>query len=506
MKTKWKTIPAIFFVLLCWLPVQAFAAAPVHITILHMNDLHGHILPYTEKGSDPDALVGGASWFAGLIREERAANPVGTLLLSAGDMFQGTPVSNVFHGEPVIRIMNYLHFDAMALGNHEFDWGLDALDRLRSQAEFPFLSANISDMSGRGFSGTKPYVLLTRHNLSIALIGVTTPETPYSTKPSNVSRLVFSDPAKVVRPLMKEVRRQGAKFVIVLSHLGLDADRKLASRVRGIGLIVGGHSHTAVDPPLKVGKTIITQAGCYGRYVGVMQLDVDPQTGSIVDYTARNELKPVFATPQSPHDDDVAKIVDRYNDQVKAEFAREVGETLVDLTRRPDGESNVGDLAADAMREATRADIAFQNGGGLRMDLPKGKITLEHVYTLLPFDNQLVTLDLKGKQVLSILEWSAASGSKILQVSGVRVTYDMKKPPGSRVVAACVGDKPLKPDGSYRVTTNDFLAAGGDRFLAFAEGKNPVFGDTIRDAFIAYLGKHSPVNPQIENRITFIGQ
>jgi len=506
MKTKWKAIHLAFLLFVCWLPVQALAAAPVHLTVLHMNDLHGHIRPYIDKNLSSDTPVSGAAYFAGMIQEERSANPEGVLLLSAGDMFQGTPVSNVFHGEPVIRIMNHLRFDAMAIGNHEFDWGLEALDRLRSLAQFPFLSANVSDGSGGGLPGVKPYVLLTRKDLRIAVIGVTTPETPYSTKPANVSGLVFSDPAKAIRPLIKDVRKQGAKFIIVLSHLGLDADKRLADRVRGINLIVGGHTHTVMNDPLKVRATVIAQAGSYGVYLGVMQLKIDPKTGSIVDYTARNELKRVFAAPNTPMDAQTAQIVDEYENKVKAEFARVVGETRVDLVRRADGESNVGDLVGDSMREASGAEIAFQNGGGIRVDLPSGKITMEMVYTLLPFDNQLVTMDLKGKQIVAVLEWSVASGSKILQVSGINVTYDMSRPPGSRVTAVQIHNEPLKLDADYRVVTNDFLAAGGDRFQVFMEGKNPVFGDPIRDAFTAYLRKHTPVNPQVENRVIFIQQ
>ena len=152
------------------------------------------------------------------------------------------------------------------------------------------------------------------------------------------------------------------------------------------------------------------------------------------------------------------------------------------------------------------AAIAFQNGGGIRTDVPKGKITLEEVYTLLPFDNLLVTMDLTGSQVLSVLEWSVASGSKVLQVSGIKATYDMSRPPGSRIVSVLVQSDPLKPEGIYRVATNDFLAAGGDRFKVFLEGKNLAYGDTIRDAFTKYLNKHSPVSPAIENRLVFIGQ
>ena len=177
-RLNWKAILPAIFLLILLIPSRPDAADPIHLTVLHMNDLHGHILSYIDKNVSVDSPVGGAAAFGGLIRQQRAQNPDGTLLLAAGDMFQGTPVSNIFHGEPVIRIMNQMRFDAMALGNHEFDWGLVALDRLRSMAEFPFLSANIRDTAGKNLPGVMPYVILKRKGLSIAVIGVTTPRYP----------------------------------------------------------------------------------------------------------------------------------------------------------------------------------------------------------------------------------------------------------------------------------------------------------------------------------------
>lgn len=482
-------------------PGVAAASRTVPFTLLHMNDLHGHILPYLDKTVREDTKVSGAAFFASVIERERAANPEGTLLLSAGDMFQGTPISNVFQGEPVIEIMNALRFDAMTLGNHEFDWGRDALDKLRTRAVFPFLAANIVGPGGGVLEGTKPYAMLKRRGIDIAVIGVTTPETRYATKPAHVADLTFLDPVAVLPEMIGKVRGEGAGLVIVLSHLGLEADQELARKVAGIDVIVGGHSHTAVTEPVRIDNTLIVQAGYYGIYVGVLGLEVDPETRKLTGYSTRDVLRPVLAGVEASSDPAVAALVERYAEKVKSEFARVVGSSEVDLLRQPMAESNVGNLIADAMREAGGADIGLQNGGGIRADLPAGDITLEQLYTLLPFDNVVVTMTLKGEHIREILETSGEQQTKILQISGLSVEYDLNRPAGSRVVQATVKGDPLRPDALYRVATNDFLVAGGDRFTAFKNGFDLVYGDPLRDVVAAYLKKYSPVKPAIENRI-----
>lgn len=518
------------------------AGAVVDLTILHMNDTHGHILPFTDKSVSRDVPVSGAAYYARLIEMERAANPDGTLLFSAGDMFQGTPVSNLFRGTPVIEIMNRLRFDAMAVGNHEFDWGRETLTAMISEAAFPFLSANITDADFNYLPRVRPYLLVTRKDITIGIIGVTTTETKVTTKPGNVSDLLFLDPLEVVPRMIEGVKQQGARLVVVLSHLGLDGDIDLAGKVSGIDVIVGGHSHTAVTTPVTVGRTIIVQAGCYGVYLGTLKLKVDSETGHIIDATKENALRTVYAGPKDPFDETVSKMVNAYNDKVRSEFEKVVGVTRVDLIRRPFDESNLGNAVCDALREASDAGIAFQNGGGIRADLLKGPITMEGVYTVLPFDNVLVAMDLTGKQIMEVLEHSAALEHRILQVAGLTVTYDMTRPPGSRVVGVFVktgseaadfkaiphaeespqadreggtaaassahaaGYEPLIPDKTYRVVTNDFLAAGGDGYKAFQNGTKIIYGDNLRDAFASYLQRHSPINPQIENRQDFLNR
>jgi 5'-nucleotidase / UDP-sugar diphosphatase len=487
--------------ILCLAPQVPARQTPVKLTILHVNDTHGHIIPYIEKGINEQVPVSGADYLATMIERERAANPDGCLLLSAGDMFQGTPISNIFHGKPVIEIMNHLNYDAMTLGNHEFDWAQDVLRDMISSSTFPVLSANVFEKSGKLFPGAKPFTIIKRHNIRIAIIGLTTPETPYTSKPGNLQGLSFAPPAKVMPALLRVVRSKGADLVIVLSHLGLDADRDLAKKVRGIDVIVGGHSHTVIPDPVNESGTIIVQAGYNGLYLGVLDIVFDPAKKKIVDYTKQNELKLVSAGPQAQFDTDVARIIDKYEIQVRAEFAKVAGMATRDFTRQSNKESTLGDLITDAMREASGAQIAFYNGGGIRADLPKGPVTLEMIYTILPFDNLLVTMDLSGAQIQELLE-KGASSEKLLQISGLKVDYDLSKPAGSKVISIYADGLPLNPGTNYRVVTNDFLAAGGDQLTTFMQGQSITFGSPVRDAVVDYIQSHSPLNSQIQGRIS----
>jgi 2',3'-cyclic-nucleotide 2'-phosphodiesterase (5'-nucleotidase family) len=502
-----KRILHIFIVVLLFLVLSTacvFSTGPstIDITILHVNDTHGHILPYIKKSISGKIPVGGAAQLAAMIHNEKNRNPNGTLLLSGGDMFQGTPVSNLFQGKPVIEIMNYLTFDAMVIGNHEFDWKQDVLNTIIESADFPVLSANVVDEKGHYIPAVHPYVILERKGLKIAVIGITTVETATTTKPDNVKGLTFLDPENILPPLVKEVRDRGADVVIVLSHCGLDADRKLAKNVDGVDVIVGGHSHTAVTDPVVIDTTIIVQAGCFGLYLGVLELKIQRETNRIVQKTRSHELKTVFSGPDNPADPHVTGIINKYNNRIKDVFTQVVGETTVDLVQNRRGEANEGNLLCDAMKRETGAAIAFFNSGGLKINIPRGKITMEKIYELLPYDNVLMTMDLTGRQIKDLLEHGASlPHGGILQVSGISVTYDLNKPAGERAVNICVGDSPLNLTNVYTVTTNDFLAAGGDGYTTFKEGKNIRYGDNLRNIFVEYIKKHSPVHPKIEGRI-----
>lgn len=499
---------AVFLAALIVLSCRASGAggpvSGVTLTILHVNDFHGRLQPALPKPGLDNAPTGGAALLAERIRQERGKDPGGTVLLSAGDMFQGTPVSNLFHGAPVLEIMNSLSFDAMALGNHEFDWGLDVLRKLRSGSSFPFLSATVVDNAGRALPGISPHVLLERKGVRIAVVGVSTPDTPYTTKRDNVEGLVFLDPVSALPEVVRRVRSMGAAVVVVLSHLGFEEDRKLAMAVPGIDVIVGGHTHTAVTKPVRVGGTMVAQAGSHGMYLGVVRLDVGPKGATVFREDSGSGLLPVSSVSGGPGDPEASRIVESYRARLAGEFRRVVGTSDVDLVRDDSAESNVGNMLCDAARAATGADVAFMNAYGIRADLPGGEITLEQVYTMLPFENTLMTVELTGAGIMSALERGATLESGMLQVSGVAFRADLSKPAGSRVSDVRIGGAPLDPKRRYRAAVNDFLAAGGDRFDAFREGTGAAAGGNFRDAVLEYLRTRSPIGPRVEGRITVV--
>ena len=493
----------VVFLIACALHAMAFSSACAQrLVLLHVNDLHGYIVPRIEKALDPQRPVGGAANLAVMIEAQRAADPEGVILLAAGDMFHGAPVSDLFQGRPVLDIMNALRFDAMTLGNHEFDWGPAALRAMTEEARFPFLSANIGDAAGSPLPWVKPYVILERKGVKVAVIGMTTPETAFAVKREYVAGLRFALPEKLLPGIISEVRREGATLVVLLSHFGLAEDLRLASAVHGIDIIVGGHSHTALADPVLSGQTIVVQAGARGLYLGVLELTIDEKTGKLESATENGELKTVWSGPGDASDGEIARLVGRYEAKLKPMLDEVVGETRIDLTRRTDGESSLGDVITDSMRAPTGAQIAIENSGGIRADIPAGRITMERVYTALPFDDDLFCMDLTGGALLEIFEKAAASQRGLLQVSGIEVAYAVGQDGRRKVKGMSVGGVPLDRLKTYRVVTNDFLAEGGDGLTGFRKGSRRVRATDMRDAFVDYLRRHSPITGAEGKRIT----
>ena len=253
MRTKHKLLGLLLTLLICLAPWNGVALAEklpeiVAIDILTTNDFHGALV---EAGKNP-----GAAKFGAFLLQQRAKNPYGSIFVSAGDMFQGSPDSNLLYGKTVVEVLNALQMDAMTLGNHEFDWGLDKLAARVAESRFPYVSANVREKDGQGrLSFVKPFVMLERLGVKIAVIGIVTPETAYTTGPKIVAPFEFRDPATVVRELLPQVRRLGADIVVVLSHLASEQDAAgqvsgdaavLAATVPGIDALVSGHSHKLV--------------------------------------------------------------------------------------------------------------------------------------------------------------------------------------------------------------------------------------------------------------------
>ncbi|MDH5201962.1 MAG: 5'-nucleotidase C-terminal domain-containing protein [Nitrospirota bacterium] len=504
---------------ICFIFLFILSLSPVHaeqceIRILHINDFHGFAEPYNPFGSDE--MLGGIAYLTA--RMNALLNEKPSLLLSAGDMIQGNNWANLSQGESVIELMNTMKFDAMVVGNHEFDFGQDVLKKRISEAKFPVLGANVE-----GLDMLEPFMIKDINGIKVAVIGIVTEDTPVSTHPRNVSGLKFFSSESTAKKYVTELKNK-ADIIIILSHIGHHADRILAERVRGIDVIVGGHSHTKVEKPVRVGNTIIVQAWEHAKALGVLDLTV--KDGKITKFNGYlEEIKP----ETGKEDNVVLAIVEKYKQKVDAVLNEKVGDADVDLdgenVRRK--ETNLGNLITDVMRYASGADIAIINGGTIRTSIKKGEVKVKNVYSVLPFDNYIVAIKLTGKQIKKALEHGVSAieegAGRFPQVSGLSFKYKRSAKTGEKVNEILIANKPIDPDKEYIVATNDFLAAGGDGYEAFGEaikasgdfsiiggvmkGEKVVYSDSgrwLRDVVIEYIKEKKRIDPTVEGRITEI--
>ena len=481
--------------LLLWLG-PSFAGQ--YMTVLHFNDFHGHLQP--DAPDKAGHSKGGLARIATLVdqtRQYNQAHDIPTLLLEAGDMLQGTPLSTVYHGEPDFTCLNMMHTDVMTVGNHEFDFGLDNLLLRVAQAQFPVRSANVY-RQGKLLTGSGLTIKKLGTEMA-AIVGLTTPDTKIESAAKNVADVDFTDAAQAMRQQLAGLPAN-IKLIIALTHLGLSDDIKLAREVPQIDLIIGGHSHTVLEQPRQVGETLICQAGAYSYYLG--ELDAYVEEGQIVKH--RGFLRPV--DERVPARPDVAAVIKRYADKLRKQMSAVVGHTGVPLdgerSRVRSQETNLGDLIADAMRERSVADVAPVTGGGIRASIDAGPITLGGLLTVLPINNELVTMELTGAQLQQILDKDAAGTAEdddggFLQVSGISFTIrhgaaeDIK-----------VGDQPLQANHTYKMATVDFLATGGNGYTTFAQGQNVrMVGFVLNELVLEYLTAHQGAVPEVGNRI-----
>jgi 5'-nucleotidase/UDP-sugar diphosphatase len=461
MKRFWITLIAI---LLIFSLTPGTPASQIDLRILYVNDFHGFAEPHKPTGGKK--LLGGIAYLAGAVDRARQAHP--SLLLAAGDMIQGNVWANLFQGQSVIEVMNAMKFDAMVVGNHEFDYGLKVLQERMAQANFPILGANVE-----GLPSLKPYVIKDLQGVKIGIIGVVTRDT-LAGHPQNLGDLKFTTPERAIRKYLPELKGR-ADIIVVLSHCGYPADREMAAKIPGLDVIVGGHTHTKLLHPEVVGRTIIVQAWEHAKALGILDLRV--RDGKIVKFQgALQEISPATGPP----DRQVQEIVARYAAQADPIMQQVIGETRVALDARKVRiqESNLGNFIADVMRQAAGAEVAIINGGSIKASIAQGKIKNQDVYNALPYDHYLLAIRLTGAQLKQALEHGVSHLGKpshrFPQVSGLTFTYRPSAPAGSRVKDIAVGGRPLDLKKQYVVATTDFLAAGGDGYK--------VFGDVLKGA------------------------
>jgi len=468
------------------------------ITLLHWNDFHSRNLTYQVRGTLGETIrMGGMAILKAYLDSLRAVYP-NALLLHAGDEFTGSPICALTKGLSQIDLLNRLQPDAMALGNHEFDYGREILRQRLREAQFPILSANLRDTSADTLFA-QPYLIRKVGKVRVGIVGLMTPDLPRLTLPDHVAGLRVEDPIPVMRRYARMLA-DSADLLIALTHLGWKADSTLAAHVGDIDVIVGGHSHTVLKEPREVNGVIIVQAGSRGRYVGVLRLWVDLERGRVLAY--RGWLMETRADRVPPHPG-LADRVLHWEKQADRELNVTIGYLKTDWIRRSWKESNIGNWEADVMREFARTDVAFQNSGGIRKDLPAGPITKRDIWEINPFGNHFVVFQVTGQELKAILENNCDFKGEFLQVSGLRYTYDPKKPVGQRIVEVTVGGHPLDPNGTYTVCTNNYLAANAPYALGISLGDRPVqhLSKLDREVFIEAILKQKVVESRVEGRI-----
>ena len=469
------------------------AALAETITLLHVNDTHSHLDAWGPKDQDLEGTVGGMAKAAGIIAETRAREP-NVLLLHAGDVFHGDLFFNAYFGVPEFVLMKQLGFDAMAVGNHEFDLGPDVLTSALMEAygtdTLPLLSANVDSSTydppydlPHLDTWIKPSVIREVAGVRIGIFGMTNPDDPMN-MPAPVEILGGGDPTVVLgiaATAAAELRAAGAEVVICLSHLGFAYDQALAATVPGIDVIVGGHDHYVFATPVAVtspeGKPVlILQAGNHYRYVGRLRFEVEAGAVRVEDYALLDvdgKVEPL---------QEVQAVVDELKAGIEAQYGDvyhlELGRALNDLemttdAKKPFRDSPMGNLITDAQRAATGTDIAITANGLISEGIPKGPIVGVDLFRPVSYGYDvhtglglhLATFDITGIQLVTALEVTLSflevNTDFLVQLSGMSFAYDPGQPVGSRVLldSVRIGGQPLDPFATYSATANEVIAA-----------------------------------------------
>lgn len=472
------------------------------LTFLHVNDVY-EIAPVKGQGGFAPLMT--------LLRAERARNPQ-AITTVGGDFLSPSLLSGTIQGEQMIALFNAVGIDVVTFGNHEFDFGPEVLKQRIAESKFPWIGTNVHGKDGKPFAGSVERWTRTVGDIKVGMLGVITPESARLS--SGGASVVFSDVQKSVAAGVAALKAEGANVVVVLTHLTFEEDRQLAGKVKGIDLILGGHDHDPIS--FYEGSTLILKAGHDAQYLGVVDLTVSTRQTDKGPSTSVVPAAWKFAgTAGVSPDDEVQKVVAGYTDRLDASMAVEIGTTATDLDSRKDAvrtrEASMGNLIADAMRDALNADVAITNGGGIRADAlrPAGtKLIRRDIFAELPFGNVGVMTELKGSDLLAALEHGVSKvedkAGRFPQVSGLTMVYDPKLPSGSRVTEVKVGGKPLDPAATYKVATNDYMLSGGDGYAALTRGKVIVDASgavLLATIVMTYVESKKTVSPAVEGRV-----
>jgi len=526
----------------------AFAACAhgqyFNLSVIHLNDFHARFDEQT-KGDSPckvgDECIGGFARVYTAVNDliSKRENPI---FLNAGDNFQGTLYYNMFKWNITQEFMNMLPTTAYTLGNHEFDDGIDGVVPFIETMKSPLVCSNLDDSNTPEFHGKyNKSIVVEVAGKRIGIIGVIISSTDSI---ASTETMQFFDEVESVNAEAERLKAEENVFtIIVLSHAGYDIDQYIAAKaVPGISLIVGAHTHTLLyngpapdgsevegEYPTIVqreadnGDVLIVQAFCYTKYLGDITISYD-DAGTPVHW----EGLPLYLDENVPQDPAINELLQPYKDAVAVKGDQVIGytETYLDFSNCYTLECNIGNFLADAMVASyidkaepgtwTYASIGILNAGGIRSSVPQGNISYGDMVTCQPFENTWDTGDLQGLFIKQFLEDAVYWSISLMQLSGIKVVYDLNLPQGARTVSIDVlcqqclepAWEPLDMDKMYKIVLPSFLAAnnGADNYTIAANLQNREIGLVDIDLIEAYLAEYSPINPQVEGRITYINQ
>lgn len=408
------------------------------LTILHTNDLHARLMPLDNKH-------GGFAYLATVIRRERA-NCTDCILLNAGDVAQGTPVSTIFHGLPAFEVANLFGYDAATIGNHDFDYGWMQTRKFVDIANYPIVSANLVGAKGEPF--VKPYVILKVNGLRVAIIGAMTDELNTLTIPKAIAPWHTLPVVETAKKYAAELKSQ-SDLIILLGHITPKEELQFLETATDIPVLVTGHAHSGIPQPLTKDGRILVRVKGYAEELGRLELKVDIETKAVVSSTWKHIL--VDSTTVKPAED-VAKVVKRWEDEVSARVDQPLAVTAHAFDKRA-----VKSLIEQAMCEMTGADFAFMNYGGVRDSLPKGQILVRNIWDIMPFDNRIVFGKFKGRDLPAVV----------------------------------VGDRKIDPDHDYTLAVSDFTAENqaSQENLRTTGLQFPGDGGLLRDNLVDWFRK-----------------
>ena len=509
------------------LPFCALGASdsePVEIRILGTNDIHAYIRPLHYRYLDEvkpwgrqsregdfvakaalQGKIGGMAYVASVIERLRAEKPDRTLLLDAGDTWHGAGISVFDKGVTMVKIMNTIGYDAMALGNWEFIYDKDHLLDLIDMAEFPVVVYNVMDPEWDE-PAFPQYVIKEVGGLKVAIIGVAYPWVALTSASilGSAGDWKFGIREEEARDLIAEIREEEEPdLIVVASHGGFGVDQKFARRVDGVDVLLSGHTHDEIYDPVVWNDTIVYQGGAHGKFVTT--LDVQVRDKKVVGYSY--DLVMVRPSEVEPHPE-VQRLVEEAYRPHEARLNEVVGATNALVFRRDFWQSPMGALLTDALRAVTGAEISFFPAWRYGATLLPGPITVEDVYDLVPTDGRIVTYSMSGRSIRRLMENIldgvvdtdpyARVGGDMIQFSGMELVYDLYNPDGERVVSLSVGGKPIEPERLYSVASAHTRFQNNALFGAQHIDEN---GPVFVEALIEYIRDHSPLKPIRDRRI-----